>query len=62
MESSGENYEEAHFTYKPQLDSNRDRDLIDMLPDFLVEEITFPRPQAAKFYARVIKSLTERIE
>ncbi|KZL79106.1 chromosome segregation protein, partial [Colletotrichum incanum] len=61
-ESLGENYEEAHFTYKPQLDSNRDRDLIDMLPDFLVEEITFPRPHAAKFYARVIKSLTERIE
>ncbi|TQN74317.1 Monopolin complex subunit pcs1 [Colletotrichum shisoi] len=61
-ESSGENYEEAHFTYKPQLDSNRDRDLIDMLPDFLVEEITFPRPHAAKFYARVIKSLTERID
>ncbi|KAJ0166620.1 Monopolin complex subunit pcs1 [Colletotrichum tanaceti] len=61
-ESSGDNYEEAHFTYKPQLDSNRDRDLIDMLPDFLVEEITFPRPHAAKFYARVIKSLTERID
>ncbi|CCF33333.1 chromosome segregation protein [Colletotrichum higginsianum] len=61
-ESSGEHYEEAHFTYKPQLDSNRDRDLIDMLPDFLVEEITFPRPHAAKFYARVIKSLTERID
>ncbi|KAK1998991.1 chromosome segregation protein [Colletotrichum falcatum] len=61
-ESSGENYEEAHFTYKPQLDENRDRDLIDMLPDFLVEEITFPRPHAAKFYARVVKSLTERID
>ncbi|EXF74371.1 chromosome segregation protein [Colletotrichum fioriniae PJ7] len=61
-ESSGENYEEAHFTYKPQLDSNRDRELIDMLPDFLVEEIEFPRPQAAKFYARVIKSLTERLD
>ncbi|OLN95662.1 Monopolin complex subunit pcs1 [Colletotrichum chlorophyti] len=61
-ESSGESYEEAHFTYKPQLDANRDHDLIDMLPDFLVEEITFPRPHAAKFYARVIKSLTERLD
>ncbi|GKT50221.1 monopolin complex subunit pcs1 [Colletotrichum spaethianum] len=61
-ESSGENYEEAHFTYKPQLDANRDRDLIEMLPDFLVEEITFPRPHAAKFYARVVKSLTERLD
>ncbi|KAK2011238.1 chromosome segregation protein [Colletotrichum eremochloae] len=61
-EASGESYEEAHFTYRPQLDENRDRDLIDMLPDFLVEEITFPRPHAAKFYARVVKSLTERID
>ncbi|KAK1594455.1 chromosome segregation protein [Colletotrichum navitas] len=61
-ESSGDNYDEAHFTYKPQLDKNRDRDLINMLPDFLVEEITFPRPHAAKFYARVVKSLTERID
>uniref|UniRef100_L2FFX2 Chromosome segregation protein n=1 Tax=Colletotrichum fructicola (strain Nara gc5) TaxID=1213859 RepID=L2FFX2_COLFN len=51
-ESSGDNYEEAHFTYKPQLDSNRDRDLIDLLPDFLVEEIEFSRPHAAKFYSR----------
>ncbi|EQB57701.1 chromosome segregation protein [Colletotrichum gloeosporioides Cg-14] len=58
-ESSGDNYEEAHFTYKPQLDSNRDRDLIDLLPDFLVEEIEFSRPHAAKFYSRVTKSLME---
>lgn len=46
----------------PQLDPSRDRELIDLLPDFLVEEITFPRPHAAKFYARVIKSLNERPE
>lgn len=48
------------FTYKPQLDPSRDEALIEMLPDYLVEEITFPRPQASKFYARVIKSMTER--
>lgn len=46
----------------PQLDESRDRDLIEMLPNFLVEEISFPRPHAAKFYARVMKSLTERLE
>lgn len=46
----------------PQLDPGRDRDLIDLLPDYLVEEITFPRAHAAKFYARVIKSLAERPE
>lgn len=46
----------------PQLDESRDRDLIEVLPNFLVEEISFPRPHAAKFYARVMKSLTERLD
>jgi hypothetical protein len=46
----------------PQLDANRDQALVDMLPDYLVEEITFPRPHAAKFYSRVMKSLMERLE
>lgn len=45
----------------PQLDPDRDEALVDVLPDYLQEEITFPRPQAAKFYARVMKSLTERL-
>jgi hypothetical protein len=56
---AAENFDDAQFLYLPQLDPNRDRALIDMLPDFLVEEITFPRPQAAKFYARVMKALNE---
>ncbi len=57
-----ENYEEAQFTYRPLLDPSRDREMLEVLPDYLVEEITFPRPQAVKFYARVMKCLTERIE
>ncbi|EEU34393.1 uncharacterized protein NECHADRAFT_50483 [Fusarium vanettenii 77-13-4] len=59
---ASDSYEDTQFTYRPQLDSNRDGELMDMLPDYLVEEITFPRPQASRFYARVVKSLTERIE
>ncbi|KAK0715014.1 chromosome segregation protein Csm1/Pcs1-domain-containing protein [Lasiosphaeris hirsuta] len=58
-DSTSDSYDEAQYLYQPQLDSNRDRALIDMLPDYLVEEITFPRPHAAKFYARVVKALTE---
>lgn len=54
-----ENYEDVQYTYRPQLDPNRDGDLLDILPDYLVEEITFPRTHAAKFYTRVIKSLME---
>lgn len=58
-DSTSESYEQAQYLYMPQLDPSRDRELIDLLPDYLVEEITFPRPHAAKFYARVIKSLNE---
>lgn len=61
-ENSDENMDEAEFQYKPQLDERRDRELIEILPEFLVDEISFPRAHAAKFYARVLKSLTEKIE
>jgi len=44
----------------PQLDHSRDRDMMELLPDYLVGEITFPRSQAARFYARVVKALTEK--
>ncbi|PHH58648.1 hypothetical protein CDD81_4957 [Ophiocordyceps australis] len=57
----GDNYEDAQFTYRPQLDEDRDDALIKVLPDYLLEEITFLRSQASKFYSRVTKSLTERI-
>ncbi|KAM0438875.1 hypothetical protein ACHAPT_001636 [Fusarium lateritium] len=59
---ASDSYEDALFAYRPQLDSNRDGELMDVLPDFLVEEITFPRHQASRFYTRVVKSLTERFE
>ncbi|KAJ2898857.1 hypothetical protein MKZ38_003616 [Zalerion maritima] len=58
-ENSADSFEDAEFLYKPQLDPNRDRALIEMLPDYLRDEITFTRPQASKFYARVMKALTE---
>lgn len=57
-----DSFDEVQFTYLPQLDAGRDEELIESLPDYLVEEITFPRPQAARFYARVMKSLTERLD
>ncbi|KAJ5892841.1 Monopolin complex subunit Csm1/Pcs1 [Penicillium tannophilum] len=53
-------YEKAVFEYLPLLDANRDRDLVDILPDFLIDHITFEREQAPKFYTRVIDALTKR--
>ncbi|CZT49035.1 uncharacterized protein RSE6_09816 [Rhynchosporium secalis] len=59
-ETAVESYEEAQCSYIPQLDPSRDKALLELLPDYLVDEITFPRQQAAKFYARVGKALTEK--
>ncbi|OJD29766.1 chromosome segregation protein [Diplodia corticola] len=58
---SGQSYEEAEFAYTPLLDESRDRDLLDVLPDYLTEEICFPRSSAAKFYAKVVDCMTKRI-
>jgi hypothetical protein len=59
---SSDKFDDAQFIYMPQLDAARDAELIDILPDYLVEEITFPRLHAAKFYSRVVKALSERPE
>ncbi|KAK6819104.1 hypothetical protein RU639_007988 [Aspergillus parasiticus] len=57
---SSANFENAEFQYVPLLDDNRDRDLIDILPEYLTVDITFVRQQASKFYTRVIDALTKR--
>ncbi|KAF2722004.1 hypothetical protein K431DRAFT_338447 [Polychaeton citri CBS 116435] len=58
---TGLSYEEAEFAYEPLLDQSRDRDLLELLPDYLTEEICFPRSHAVKFYTRVVDSMTKRI-
>ncbi|KAI4261162.1 MAG: hypothetical protein L6R42_003632 [Xanthoria sp. 1 TBL-2021] len=58
--NTDENYEETEFQYTPRLDNDRDRDLLAILPDYLSEEITFSRHNAAKFYGRVVETLTKR--
>ncbi|PWY80515.1 putative chromosome segregation protein [Aspergillus heteromorphus CBS 117.55] len=57
---SSANFESAEFQYIPLLDENRDRDLVDILPEYLTVDITFVRQQASKFYTRVIDVLTKR--
>ncbi|KAK5105770.1 hypothetical protein LTR62_002170 [Meristemomyces frigidus] len=58
---SGLSYEEAEFAYEPFLDESRDKELIEILPDYLAEEICFPRNHAVKFYVKVVESMTKRI-
>ncbi|CAF9933923.1 MAG: hypothetical protein ALECFALPRED_005792 [Alectoria fallacina] len=53
-------YEDTEFQYTPRLDSNRDRDMIALLPEYLTDEITFSRTNAAMFYSRVVETLTKK--
>ncbi|KAL2443694.1 hypothetical protein ABEF95_010688 [Exophiala dermatitidis] len=53
-------FEETEFLYTPLLDANRDRDMIELMPTYLTEDITFARQNAAKFYGRVVDTLTKR--
>ncbi|CAK7269258.1 hypothetical protein SEPCBS57363_003511 [Sporothrix epigloea] len=53
--------ESAQFVYTPQLDPRRDAALMEMLPDYLAEEISFSRLQAPKFYKRVTQALAEEL-
>ncbi|KAL6710887.1 hypothetical protein ACN47E_006762 [Coniothyrium glycines] len=59
--SSSEAYSDTEFVYQPLLNEQRDRELLDLLPDYLTEEICFPRNQAAKFYGRVVESMSQKI-
>ncbi|KAH7071055.1 hypothetical protein FB567DRAFT_564679 [Paraphoma chrysanthemicola] len=56
-----ESYEDTEFVYQPLLNQQRDRELLDLLPDYLTEEICFPRGQAAKFYCKVVDSMSKKI-
>ncbi|KAI9797761.1 MAG: hypothetical protein M1825_005695 [Sarcosagium campestre] len=55
----GSNYDDGEFVFTPLLDDNRDRDLMELLPDYLTAEITFTRENAGKFYTRVMETLTK---
>lgn len=61
ISDAGESYADTEFFYQPLLDDQRDRDLVDLLPDYLTEEISFPRGHAAKFFSKVVDSMSKRI-
>lgn len=59
-DKSVEGDEEPQCQYIPQLDPSRDKELKELLPDYLTDEIVFPRVQVERFYSRVIHALTEK--
>ncbi|EME38423.1 hypothetical protein DOTSEDRAFT_181567 [Dothistroma septosporum NZE10] len=58
---SGLKYEEAEFAYEPLFDEKNDKALLNILPDYLTEEICFPRNHAQRFYSKVVDSMTKKI-
>jgi hypothetical protein len=56
--STRHEYGECHYT--PLIDANQDSALVELLPDYLREEITFPRERAGMFYARVVQALSKQ--
>ncbi|KAF2877270.1 chromosome segregation protein Csm1/Pcs1-domain-containing protein [Massariosphaeria phaeospora] len=58
--SAAASYDDTEFVYNPLLNEQRDRELLDLLPDYLTEEICFPRAQAAKFYMKVVDSMSKK--
>ncbi|KAJ4291653.1 hypothetical protein N0V90_009548 [Kalmusia sp. IMI 367209] len=61
VSSEGDSYDENEFNYNPMLDEQRDKDLIELLPDYLTEEIGFPRDQAPKFFMKIVDSMSKKI-
>ena len=50
------------MTYTPLLDDKNDKHLVEILEDFLVEDICFPRNHALGFYTKVRECMTRRVE
>jgi hypothetical protein len=53
-------FEETEYLYTPLLDADRDHDMMELMPTYLTEEITFARLNASKFYGRVVDTLTKK--
>jgi hypothetical protein len=42
-------------------DEKNDQALLEILPDYLTEEIVFPRPSAARFYQKLGDCMSRRV-
>lgn len=60
-DGNGNAFDDMEFAYTPLLDEKNDRELLEILPDYLTEEICFPRSSAAKFYAKVLDCMSKKV-
>jgi hypothetical protein len=54
-------FEDIQMSYMPLVDEKNDRALIDILPDFLTDEIDFPGGQLRRLYTRVRDSMMTKV-
>jgi hypothetical protein len=59
--TSGGSYDDVEMVYTPILDEKNDKHLLEILEDFLVEEICFPRNHAQGFYTKVRESMMRKV-
>ena len=53
--------DEDEFTFTPFLEPDRDKKVLDLLPEYLTEEITFSRQNAVRFYLKIL-NVCHRLE
>ncbi|OAG43876.1 hypothetical protein AYO21_01728 [Fonsecaea monophora] len=58
--AKGMSFEETEYLYTPLLDRDRDQEMMKIMPSYLTEDITFARHNAAKFYGRVVDTITKK--
>ncbi|KIW91796.1 uncharacterized protein Z519_07766 [Cladophialophora bantiana CBS 173.52] len=58
--AKGTSFEETEYLYTPLLDRDRDHGMMKLMPSYLTEDITFARHNAAKFYGRVVDTITKK--
>ncbi|KIY00621.1 uncharacterized protein Z520_03284 [Fonsecaea multimorphosa CBS 102226] len=58
--AKGASFEETEYLYTPLLDRDRDHEMMKLMPSYLTEDITFARHNAAKFYGRVVDTITKK--
>ncbi|KIW32813.1 uncharacterized protein PV07_04333 [Cladophialophora immunda] len=58
--AKGTSFEETEYLYTPLLDRDRDHEMMKLMPSYLTEDITFARHNAAKFYGRVVDTITKK--
>jgi hypothetical protein len=53
-------HDDMEYFYIPLVEPDRDHEMMELMPSYLTEEITFARVNASKFYSRVADTLTKK--